>query len=140
MHTTALGAREGTRKLEDVSRGRIKWDKLPTLATDGHKFATQTMGMTRRERSHIEKRQCGTADDVSGSVWTSKRHSMRHVAQITENHGTHGWLIAALLPEMWGLKFELRGEHLRFQSVSPPGKCLSSSLVAEDGHSDSGQC
>ena len=53
------------RKLEEITRGIIKWDKLPALATDGHEFVTKTLGMARRKKSHRETRQCDTANDVS---------------------------------------------------------------------------
>ena len=67
-----------------------------------------------------------------------------HVANIMDNHNTHGWIIAALLREMSGLSgkdmFECVESSFVFQSLLATGKRGSSTLVAEDGNPDFGQC
>ena len=67
-----------------------------------------------------------------------------HVAQVMDSHNTHGWSIAALLREMSGLDgramFECVESSFCFQWMLATGERGGPSLVAEDGHSDSGQC
>ena len=62
MHCSSLGVREGTRKSEEMTRGRITWDKLKFVVETCHK----NTGMERRKRCHVDTRQCDTANDVSG--------------------------------------------------------------------------
>ena len=54
----------------------------------------------------------------------------------------HGWLISALLREMSGLsgKATMRGKLLYLQQMLSARKRGSSTIVAEDGNPDLGQC
>ena len=66
----------------------------------------------------------------------------KHVAQIMDSHNTHGWLIAALLREMSGLEgkamFECVESSFVLNRCLRQGERRGPSLVAENGHSDSG--
>ena len=64
MHYSSPGAGEETRNLEEITRGRIKWDLLPThVASDGHKIVSKNTWNGKKRT-----RQCDTANDGSGKL------------------------------------------------------------------------
>ena len=67
-------------------------EKLPTLASHGDELTTKTLGMAGRKESCDETQNGGKTDDVRGKLG---HQEPKDVANIMDNHNTHGWIIAA---------------------------------------------
>ena len=78
-----LGAREGTRNLEETACGRLEWKKLPTPASNGNKFTTKALGMAGRQNTMLRH---GSVVRPTMDIKTAFDEARpRHVAKLMEN-------------------------------------------------------
>ena len=107
IHSTAQSDKHNRNKKLTATKLHSQQHKLSTSTVVFRKSLTKALAMARGKVLHVETWQGSTTNNVSGKVGHQDSFPGGETSKYgkpMESHDIHGWLIAALLREMWALE------------------------------------